>query len=362
MQHTNDGTHVILPATVHLRMPTDRAGLPVMWLRHADGKMRRDGVRAALLQRSLAVDERGRLHGASGLMTIAALRVMAWIKQACRRKERKREWLRSERRDARLRRRDKRGSPVEPQAIGMAWVLACRLVESVPCKEVSSIRSTILSALLDCGRTALGNSTRPRAGSALRAIAQATVDAASPPRRGGQFERSRGAEIDLVGVTRIGPPRVEGVVDIANAEADAHLLETLPPQVPARDIDEREEIAGGARLAAAMKPERDLSFQFLALQTLYDRYFLHIRGNSIELPQAFFMRVAMGLALREIDREGRAIEFYNLLSSFDFMASTPTAASAKARSAPISRLGTSTSRSSSICARTPATTAAAPTT
>ncbi|MET0877801.1 MAG: ATP cone domain-containing protein, partial [Tardiphaga sp.] len=78
------------------------------------------------------------------------------------------------------------------------------------------------------------------------------------------------------------------------------------------------------RLAAALKPERDLAFQFLGLQTLYDRYFLHQRGNRIELPQAFFMRVAMGLALREIDREARAIEFYDLLSSFDFMASTPT--------------------------------------
>ncbi len=78
------------------------------------------------------------------------------------------------------------------------------------------------------------------------------------------------------------------------------------------------------RLAAALKPGRDLSFQFLGLQTLYDRYFLHVSGNRIELPQAFFMRVAMGLAMREIDREGRAIEFYDLLSSFDFMASTPT--------------------------------------
>jgi ribonucleoside-diphosphate reductase alpha chain len=78
------------------------------------------------------------------------------------------------------------------------------------------------------------------------------------------------------------------------------------------------------KLAAALKPERDLAFQFLGLQTLYDRYFLHVRGNRIELPQAFFMRVAMGLALREIDREARAIEFYDLLSSFDFMASTPT--------------------------------------
>ena len=78
------------------------------------------------------------------------------------------------------------------------------------------------------------------------------------------------------------------------------------------------------KLAVALKPERDLAFQFLGLQTLYDRYFLHARGNRIELPQAFFMRVAMGLALREIDREARAIEFYDLLSSFDFMASTPT--------------------------------------
>ncbi|MGE0626853.1 MAG: ribonucleoside-diphosphate reductase subunit alpha [Hyphomicrobiaceae bacterium] len=79
-----------------------------------------------------------------------------------------------------------------------------------------------------------------------------------------------------------------------------------------------------ARLAAALKPERDLQFQFLGLQTLYDRYFLQTHGVRLELPQAFFMRVAMGLALREIDREARAIEFYDLISSFDFMCSTPT--------------------------------------
>ena len=78
------------------------------------------------------------------------------------------------------------------------------------------------------------------------------------------------------------------------------------------------------RLAAALKPERDLQFDFLGLQTLYDRYFLHVRGTRFELPQAFFMRVAMGLALRETEREAKAIEFYDLLSSFDFMASTPT--------------------------------------
>ncbi|WP_296747036.1 ATP cone domain-containing protein, partial [Mesorhizobium sp.] len=78
------------------------------------------------------------------------------------------------------------------------------------------------------------------------------------------------------------------------------------------------------RIGSALKPERDLQFQFLGLQTLYDRYFLQTRGKRFELPQAFFMRVAMGLAVREIDREARAIEFYDLLSSFDFMASTPT--------------------------------------
>src|SRR5690349_9022568 len=78
------------------------------------------------------------------------------------------------------------------------------------------------------------------------------------------------------------------------------------------------------RLGAALDANRDLQFGYLGLQTLYDRYFLHVEGTRIELPQAFFMRVAMGLSLNEIDREARAIEFYNVLSSFDFMSSTPT--------------------------------------
>jgi len=78
------------------------------------------------------------------------------------------------------------------------------------------------------------------------------------------------------------------------------------------------------RLGAALKAERDLQFDYLGLQTLYDRYFLHVEDRRIELPQAFFMRVAMGLALGEIDREERAIEFYEVLSTFDFMSSTPT--------------------------------------
>jgi ribonucleoside-diphosphate reductase alpha chain len=78
------------------------------------------------------------------------------------------------------------------------------------------------------------------------------------------------------------------------------------------------------KLGAALKPERDLQFDYLGLQTLYDRYFLHVRKTRIEMPQAFFMRVAMGLSLNEINREARAVEFYEVLSSFDFMSSTPT--------------------------------------
>src|SRR5712664_317739 len=78
------------------------------------------------------------------------------------------------------------------------------------------------------------------------------------------------------------------------------------------------------KLGRALKAERDLQFGYLGLQTLYDRYFLHSQGRRIELPQAFFMRVAMGLALKEKNRDARAIEFYDVLSSFDFMSSTPT--------------------------------------
>ena len=79
------------------------------------------------------------------------------------------------------------------------------------------------------------------------------------------------------------------------------------------------------RLGKALKPERDHLFTYLGLQTLYDRYFIHTDEQvRIELPQVFFMRVAMGLAINELDRESKTIEFYELLSSFDFMSSTPT--------------------------------------
>ena len=94
--------------------------------------------------------------------------------------------------------------------------------------------------------------------------------------------------------------------------------------VAAELLDEKLAQFDLARLGAALKAERDLQFDYLGLQTLYDRYFQHIDDQRIEMPQAFFMRVAMGLALNEIDRETRAIEFYEVLSSFDFMSSTPT--------------------------------------
>jgi len=77
-------------------------------------------------------------------------------------------------------------------------------------------------------------------------------------------------------------------------------------------------------LGKALLPERDMKFTYLSLQTLYDRYVIHQKGVRYELPQAFFMRVAMGLAMREHKKEEKAIEFYTLLSSFDYMASTPT--------------------------------------
>ena len=78
------------------------------------------------------------------------------------------------------------------------------------------------------------------------------------------------------------------------------------------------------RLGQALNANRDLQFTYLGLQTLYDRYFIHKNEIRFELPQVFFMRIAMGLAAQEEDKNGRAIEFYNLLSSFDYMSSTPT--------------------------------------
>ncbi|HDZ09979.1 ribonucleoside-diphosphate reductase subunit alpha [Pseudohongiella sp.] len=91
-------------------------------------------------------------------------------------------------------------------------------------------------------------------------------------------------------------------------------LELLSPHLLEYDLDV---------LGEALKAERDTQFTYLGLQTLYDRYFIHSNGVRFELPQIFYMRVAMGLASNETDREARAIEFYNLISSFDYMVSTP---------------------------------------
>ncbi len=106
--------------------------------------------------------------------------------------------------------------------------------------------------------------------------------------------------------------------------------------VQAELLDERLLQFDLARIGAALDAERDLKFDYLGLQTLYDRYFLHIDEARIELPQAFFMRVAMGLALGEVDREARAIEFYRVLSNFDFMSSTPTLFNAGTRRSQLS--------------------------
>ena len=111
--------------------------------------------------------------------------------------------------------------------------------------------------------------------------------------------------------------------DMGPAYAD-YFPQFIQRGVEAELLDERLQQFDLARLGAALKAERDQQFDYLGLQTLYDRYFLHVKKTRIELPQAFFMRVAMGLSLNEVDREARAIEFYEVLSSFDFMSSTPT--------------------------------------
>jgi ribonucleoside-diphosphate reductase alpha chain len=92
-------------------------------------------------------------------------------------------------------------------------------------------------------------------------------------------------------------------------------LEMLDPILKNFDLD---------KLGGAIDHDRDYQFTYLGLQTLYDRYFIHYQDTRYELPQIFFMRVAMGLAVEEDQKEERAIEFYRLLSSFDYMSSTPT--------------------------------------
>jgi ribonucleoside-diphosphate reductase alpha chain len=126
--------------------------------------------------------------------------------------------------------------------------------------------------------------------------------------------------LNFLGVTANITPDPDALQDLYRCYFQHYLeqgiaLELLDPQLRNFDL---------AKLTAALLPQRDRQFTYLGLQTLYDRYFLHANEIRFELPQAFFMRVAMGLALKETNKEERAIEFYRLLSSFDYMASTPT--------------------------------------
>ena len=116
--------------------------------------------------------------------------------------------------------------------------------------------------------------------------------------------------------------------ELSQSEMEDAYAEYFPRMIKrgiaAELLDERLAHFDLARLGTALAGRRDFQFEYLGLQTLYDRYFLHQDERRIELPQAFFMRVAMGLALNEVDRDARAIEFYEVLSNFDFMSSTPT--------------------------------------
>jgi ribonucleoside-diphosphate reductase alpha chain len=135
--------------------------------------------------------------------------------------------------------------------------------------------------------------------------------------------------------------------DVAQAETAGAYVDYFPKFIKLGIehglLDERLAQYDLKRLSAALVASRDLQFGYLGLQTLYDRYFLVDRhdsyrkdGRRLEMPQVFFMRVAMGLAIAEVDREARAIEFYEVLSSFDLMSSTPTLFNAGTRHSQLS--------------------------
>jgi ribonucleoside-diphosphate reductase alpha chain len=93
-------------------------------------------------------------------------------------------------------------------------------------------------------------------------------------------------------------------------------VERMAPELLDFDLD---------KLSKAIKLDRDLQFQYLGLQTLYDRYLIHHEDVRLETPQIFWMRVAMGLSVNEgAKKNERAIEFYDVLSKFLFTSSTPT--------------------------------------
>lgn len=120
-----------------------------------------------------------------------------------------------------------------------------------------------------------------------------------------------------------GQPTESTQIELGEQYAD-YFSQYIKKAVELQHLDEELTRYDLKKLGAALEPERDLNFTYLGLQTLYDRYFIHHDNTRFELPQAFFMRVAMGLAINEVHREERTIEFYKLLSSFRFMSSTPT--------------------------------------
>lgn len=117
----------------------------------------------------------------------------------------------------------------------------------------------------------------------------------------------------------------DGSIDLINALYTAAFEKLITQGIQYELIDPNMKDFDLKQLADALVPARDEQLHYLGMQTLYDRYFLHQNGTRIELPQTFFMRVAMGLSLAEGEQKtARAIEFYHLISKLDYMCSTPT--------------------------------------
>jgi ribonucleoside-diphosphate reductase alpha chain len=106
----------------------------------------------------------------------------------------------------------------------------------------------------------------------------------------------------------------------------AAFVRSVKMGVAAKKLDERMLSLDLERIAAAIEPSRDDLFRYLGIETLHDRYFITIKDDEdyIETPQMLWMRVAAGLALNEADKEARAVEFYNVMSTLRFVPSTPT--------------------------------------
>jgi ribonucleoside-diphosphate reductase alpha chain len=102
-------------------------------------------------------------------------------------------------------------------------------------------------------------------------------------------------------------------------------VENIKIGISARKYDEALLSFDLERLALAIEPSRDDLLKYIGVETLNDRYFVRVDGKGvIETPQIMWMRVAMGLALNEKEKETRAIEFYNIMSQLHFVPSTPT--------------------------------------